>query len=145
MPFIFMYRTADIIVLFRSLYSAKIYISCSVHKYEWLKERVGGILYSSIFGILRPPPSCQPPKKCNCVFFKNKKKTYSHLRKSFTEKKEAENIQISKIIYNCMYWFLKWINGPWWNNTYIENIAIIQIQGVLDKMCNLIYKSISIN
>ena len=34
MTFIFVYRIADIIALPRSLDSAEIYISCSVHKYE---------------------------------------------------------------------------------------------------------------
>ena len=35
MPFIFLYRTTDIIALSRNLDSAEIYISCSVHKCEW--------------------------------------------------------------------------------------------------------------
>ena len=36
MPFIFVYRTADIIALSRSFDSAEVYISCSIQKGEWL-------------------------------------------------------------------------------------------------------------
>ena len=122
MPFRFVYRTADISALSRSLESADIYISCSVHKCEWHSIFV---LYIELLFLLsmhffRPISKNLHVFVC-IILLKSAQISFECYPRVpglfFVSLRKPENVQLPINLFGVSLTSTKSDNCIWWNST----------------------------